>query len=264
MSVRINRDGTGLITRVHEQTNSLRRRAAGRRVGREQILVANVDCVFIVQAVTLPQPNPGLIDRLLVAAESQEIPCKIIINKIDLASQAVRQHIAKIRACYSQLGYPVLQTSATLGTGLDILAEHLAGNANVFTGPSGVGKSSLINAIAPQLQLRTGTVSLKTRKGRHVTAYAELFPIPGNGYVVDMPGIREFGVLGLEPWELSHYFPEFRPRIAHCHFSACTHDHEPGCMVREAVASGAITPERYRSYLNILESIRRGAADVGR
>ena len=264
VSLRINEDGTGLITKVHDRTNALIRRAAGRRVGFRQVIMSNVERVWIVQSAAFPEPNSGLIDRILVSAESQEIKCGILINKIDLAFGNQVETIKLLRRRYSWLGYPVILTSTVVGEGIESVKEALLGNLSILSGPSGVGKTSILNAIEPGLNLRTGDVSDKTRKGRHTTAHAELFLLSGGGGVVDTPGIREFGVLDIEPWELGHYFPEFRRHLAHCQFAACTHDHEPGCKVKVATAEKSITEQRYQSYLSILGSILAGANDVGR
>ena len=264
VSLQVGRDRTGYITRVHERTNMLRRRAAGRRVGHTQVVVSNIDVVWIVQSVKLPKTNTGFIDRVLVAAESQDIMACIIFNKMDLADAAEDVHIDMLRLRYAQIGYGVYLTSALRNEGIERVREFMVDRVSIFFGPSGVGKSTLLNAIEPGLGLRTGSVSHRTRKGRHVTSFAELFPLTGGGSVVDTPGVREFGVLGLEPWELSHHFPEFRPFLNQCRFPACTHDHEPGCRVKEACSRKKVTPERYRSYLNILSSIHEGVADVGR
>ena len=264
VTLRLNADGTGLITAIHERRNHLSRRAAGRSVGHEQVLVSNIDQVWIIQSAILPHPNPGLIDRVLVAAEAQHIRAGIVFNKMDLAFGVALDAVHRLRDLYARLSYAVFLTSAVAPEGVDALSEALKDQISVFTGPSGVGKSTLLNAMEPDLDLRVGKVSLKTRKGRHTTAHAALQLLTGGGGVVDTPGIREFGVLDLEPWELSHHFPEFRRHLASCRFPACTHDHEPGCAVKEAYLDSAITEERYRSYLNILFSIHFGEADVGR
>ncbi len=264
VTIRLNPDETGLITTIHERKNRLSRRAAGRRIGREQVIVANIDMVWIIQAVRLPRPNPGFIDRVLVTTEAHEIEAGLVINKIDLIRKKDRAYLDFLHTLYTDLGYRVLLTSAKTGEGVEVFREALTGQTSVVTGPSGVGKSTLLNVVEPGLDLRTGEVSEKTRKGRHTTAHAALFPLSDGGFVVDTPGIREFGVLYLEPWELSHHFPEFLPHLEHCRFPTCTHDHEPGCAVIEAVLDDAITEERYYSYLNILHSIRLGEKDVGR
>ncbi len=264
VSLRMDSDGTGLITHVHSRRNYLSRRAAGRSVGKEQILASNIDMVWITQSARLPKPNPGLIDRVLVAAEAQEIPAGIVFNKMDLAYGNTLDRICSLRDRYTRLGYRTLLTSALVLEGVDDFRAALARHVSVLTGPSGVGKSSLLNAVDPELALRTGKVSLKTRKGRHTTAYATLLSLASGGSVVDTPGIREFGVLDMEPWELSHHFPEFLRHISKCRYTACTHDHEPDCAVKDAVNGQHITKERYCSYLNILHSVSSGIADTGR
>ncbi|HMB92800.1 MAG TPA: ribosome small subunit-dependent GTPase A [Rhodothermales bacterium] len=264
VTIRINPDDTGLITEIHPRRSKLSRRAAGRRIGMEQIIVANIDAVWIVQSVRLPRPNPGFIDRVLVMAEAHELPAGIVFNKIDLVRKKDQENLAFLTNLYASFGYEVLLTSADTGEGVASFREHLIDQTSVVTGPSGVGKSTLLNAVEPDLGLRTGAVSEKTRKGKHTTTNAALFALSEGGFVVDTPGIREYGVINLEPWELSHYFPEFRPYLEHCRFPTCTHDHEPDCAVKEAFLEDEITEERYYSYLNILHSIHLGERDVGR
>lgn len=262
--MRINADETGLIVEIHERKNRLSRRAAGRRVGREQVIVANVDMVWTVQSVHMPDLKPGFIDRVLVTAEAHEIDAGIVVNKMDLLHPDEADDVEALIELYRGLGYPVLMVSAKEQNGIEAFREELTGRTSVVTGPSGVGKSSLLNVIEPGLELRTSAVSEKTRKGRHTTTFASLVPLSFGGFVVDTPGIREFGVLGIEPWELSHFFVEFRPFLEECRFPTCTHDHEPDCAVKEAVEEGEITALRYASYLNILDSINLGERDVGR
>jgi ribosome biogenesis GTPase len=264
VTVRLNEDRTGFITEIHERTNQLSRRAAGRRVGRESVIIVNIDFVWIIQSARMPAPNPGFIDRVLVTTEAHDIRAGLVLNKMDLLRKSDREAFESFRALYEGLGYPVLATSAETGRGIQTLREQLQGRTSVLTGPSGVGKSSLLNVLEPGLDIKTADVSEKTRKGRHTTTYAALFPLSGGGYIADTPGIREFGVLHVEPWELSHYFIEFETHLEHCRFPTCTHDHEPDCGVKAAVDAGDVDARRYRSYLNILDSIRRGEHDVGR
>jgi ribosome biogenesis GTPase len=264
VTIRLNKDETGMITEIHPRRNAFTRRAAGRRVGRAHIIAANVDDIWIIQSIRLPRPNPGFIDRVLVMAEAHEIPAGIVFNKLDLLRPKDEDDYCALRDLYAGLGYDVLETSATTGAGVKAFRRALSEHTSVIAGPSGVGKSTLLNAVEPSLDLRTGQVSEKTRKGKHTTTYAALYPLSIGGYVVDTPGIREFGVLDLEDWELAHFFVEFRPYLEQCKFPTCTHDHEPGCAVKEAVDEGEITEQRYRSYLNILDSIHLGKHDVGR
>ncbi len=262
--LRLNPDGTGLIVEVYPRRNELSRRAAGRHPGLRHVIAANIDFVWIVQAVHLPEPNPGFIDRVLVAAERYGIPAGLIVNKLDLLTDADRPALEQLTKRYAALGYPVLHTSAVTGDGLEALRQALHNRTSVVTGPSGVGKSTLLNALEPKLNLRTAPVSEKTGKGRHTTTYVALYPLSFGGFVVDTPGLREFGVTDLEPAELSHYFVEFRPYLSECRFPDCTHAHEPNCAVRAAVEAGHIDETRYLSYLNILASLQLGEKDVGR
>lgn len=254
--IRLLDDGTAVITERLPRRNRLSRRAAGRRVGLEHVIVANVDRAFAVQAVRLPRFNPGFVNRLLVMAEWEEIPAAVILNKIDLLDDPDEDaRIAFWENVYRSLGYPVHRVSATESVGLAALEEALADRVSVLSGPSGVGKSTLLNALYPDLELRTGDVSAKTRKGRHTTTFAELLPLPTGGYVADTPGLREFGIWNLEPVDLSNCFVEMRPYQAECRFQDCLHAHEPDCAVKAAVDAGEIYPERYASYLNILDSL---------
>lgn len=249
-------DETGLITDIHDRTNKLSRRAAGPRVGQEHVLVANVDRVWNVQAVRLPALNPRFTDRLLIAAAVHDITAGLIINKVDLMRKTDQPEVMDFHLRYADLGYPVLVTSATEGYGLGRLTEAFQDQVNAITGPSGTGKSTLLNALEPGLDLETGSVSPKRQKGTHTTTHAELHPLSSGGYVVDTPGIREFGVRDVHPKDLGHYFPDLAPYVNACQFPDCTHDHEPECAVKDAVNRGDIHPERYESYLRILDSLQ--------
>ncbi len=262
VAMRMDADGTGLIVDLLPRHNKLSRRAAGRRAEREQILVANVDAAWCVQAAKLPSFNPGFVDRFLVMAEAYGVPAGLVVNKADLIEREDHaEDIAYWQALYEGIGYPVLLVSAETGEGLPAFRARLEGRTSVVAGPSGVGKSTLLNAVEPALGLRTGAVSKKTRKGKHTTTFAELLPVAG-GYVADTPGIREFGIWDMAPEELSGYFTEMLPYLDDCKFSPCTHDHEPDCAVKEAVENDEIAPERYLSYLGILASLQ--GEDVGR
>jgi len=249
-------DQTGFITEIHDRINKLSRRAAGPRAGQEHVLAANVDRVWCVQSVRLPALNPRFLDRLLVAAAARDIQAGIIINKIDLTTEANKPEVMDFHLRYADLGYPVLATSATEGRGLDRLGNAFGDQINAITGPSGAGKSTLLNAFEPDLDLRTSSVSTKTQKGTHTTTHAELYPLSNGGYVVDTPGVREFGIHDVHPKDLAYYFHDLSPYVNDCQFPDCTHDHEPGCAVKKAVERGDIHPERYESYLNVLESLQ--------
>ena len=266
VSLRIDEDGIGMVTAITPRENQLSRRASGKRGAvREHVMVANVDRAWCVQATFGPKVNPGFVDRFLVAAETRHIPAGLIINKADLLDGEPRAQdaVAFWRELYEGLGYPVLLTSATTGLGIDAFRAALAGKVSVVSGPSGVGKSSLLNAVEPGLGLRTSEIGEKTQKGRHTTTFSTLFPAAG-GWVADTPGIREFGLWDLAPHELDGYFVEFRPFLSDCRFPDCTHIHEPGCAVQVAVDAGAITPERYGSYIALLDSVEEAHTEETR
>ena len=211
----------------------------------QQILIANPDQAFFVFACQNPEPHLGMVDRFLVIAEKQNLPAVIIANKVDLVGlEAARS----IFGHYEPLGYPVLYTSVKTGEGVQVLRDSLIGNVSLFSGPSGVGKSSLLNAIQPGLRLSASHVSEATGKGRHTTVVRELLPVIGGGYVADTPGLKALALWDIEPEELDGYFPEMRAIVDQCAFSDCTHVHEPGCAVLSALERGQIHPVRYASY----------------
>ena len=258
VTLRVDPDGVGLVTGIAPRENQLSRRAAGRKAAvKEHVIVANLDRAWCIQSTFGPKINPGFVDRLLIAAEASHIPAGLVINKADLldGNERAREAVAFWADLYGGLGYPVLLASAETGEGVEAFRDALAGQTSVVSGPSGVGKSSLLNAIEPGLDLRTSEISDKTQKGRHTTTFATLHEVAG-GWVADTPGVREFGIWDMAPEELGGYFVEFRPHVPDCRFPDCTHDHEPGCAVADAEARGEITPERYGSYLQILETVR--------
>lgn len=246
-------DGTGVITQVAQRKSALARArpAPGVRAlasDREQVLVANPDQLVFVFAVQNPEPNLRKLDRFLVVAEMNGLMAVICANKVDLTgleqAQALFQH-------YADIGYQVIYTSARTGQGIDALRQCLQGKLSVLAGSSGVGKSSLLNVLQPGLGLQVRAVSETTGKGMHTTRHAELFALAGGGYVADTPGIRALALFDLEPYEVDGYFREIAPLVAACRFSDCTHKHEPGCAVRDAVKKGQIHPSRYDSYLRL-------------
>ncbi len=234
----------GIIERVEPRRGLVSRTSRGR----QHVLVANVDQLVIVMSAAEPRLKPNLIDRFLVTAEKGGIRPLICINKIDLVEPADFMPLVGV---YAQLGYETLLVSAVTGTGVDRLRECLAGEESVVTGQSGVGKSSLLNAVEPGLQLRVQTVSEETQKGRHTTTTAELIPLSFGGYVVDTPGIRQFQLWDVIPEEVAGFFRDLRPYVSRCRFPDCTHTHEDDCAVKDAVADGWIDARRYESYVQI-------------
>ena len=246
------RGGAWAIAGIQPRRSRLARRAPGGAPG-ERILVANVDQVVIVFAIAKPEPHPRMLDRFLVIAEGNELTAHIVINKVDLAGEpAARERFA----AYRRLGYPMHFTSVKTGAGVGELRDVLAGRSSVLAGPSGVGKSSLLNPMFPGLGLRVGEISASVNKGRHTTVGALLHPLPGGGFVADTPGLREVGLWNLPAAELDRCFPEMRARRDECRFADCSHHAEPECAVREAVASGEIDPERYESFRTLHEELR--------
>jgi ribosome biogenesis GTPase len=242
--IRMLEDGRGIIEEVEDRIRVLSRRAPGGR-DIEQVLVANPDQAVFVFSCAEPDPNFRMLDRLLVVAEREEIPAVVCANKIDLVvPRSAKAEFGE----YARLGYGVVYTSAVTGKGVRELRSILTGKLSVLTGPSGVGKTSLLNAIQPGLGLRTREVSHATGKGKHTTVVPELLPLDHGGYVADTPGLKAFALWDIEPEELDAYFPELRELVADCDFSDCTHMHEPGCAVIAAVERGEISPERYDSY----------------
>ena len=241
-------DGSGVIENIHARTAEFSRMRSGIKREFRQILLANPDQIVAVFACAQPEPSLRMLDRFLVIAEKQAVDAVVVANKVDLVTPERAQAIFEI---YTQLGYPVVYTSAHTGQGVAQLREHLKGKLSALTGPSGVGKSSLLNAIQPDLGLHVRSVSESTSKGRHTTRVRELFPLDLGGYVADTPGIRSLALWDTEPEELDAYFIEMRELVADCQFSDCTHTHEPGCAVLAAVDAGAVARERYNSYLRL-------------
>jgi ribosome biogenesis GTPase len=233
------------IEGVDDRTSSLVRRAPG-KAPRPKVIVANVDRVLIVFAVAKPEPHLRMLDRFLVLCESSDLTPLIVANKVDLVDRGVAEAMF---AVYRDIGYDVVFTSIETGEGIEEVRAVLCGGISALTGPSGVGKSSLLNVVQPGLSLRVGSVSEAVGKGRHTTVTAELIHLDCGGYVADTPGLRELGFWEIEPDELALYFPEFERFVGTCRYAnSCTHTHEPGCGVARAVTAGEIAPSRYDSY----------------
>ncbi len=245
--------GTLGISGVEPRRNLLERRTPSGRGNRP--VAANLDRVYVVTSAADPQPIPQLIDRLCAIAEANEIPVALVVNKSELGSAE------KLATRYRHAGYDVFLVSAKTGEGLESLFAELRGKESLLTGASGVGKSTILNRLQPGLALRTGEVSEKNRRGKNTTVAAVLVPLLGGGWLVDTPGFSDVGLWGIEPRELASCFPEMRNLIDRCKFADCTHRDEPACAVREATKSGAVDPERYASYLILLQELRSEPKD---
>lgn len=217
------------------------------------VIASNLDMVFLIVTVELPEVKLPFVDRFLVTCEAYNVPATIILNKMDIYSPQTLQMVEAFKEIYTGAGYDVIESSATTGLGLDEIRERCKGKVVLFSGQSGVGKSSLISALDPDLNLRVGEISEYHQQGKHTTTFYEMHPISSGGFVIDTPGIRGFGLVDVSQLELSGYFPEMLRIEDNCRFAPCTHTHEPGCAVKEAVENGEISVERYESYLGMLD-----------
>ncbi len=239
---------TGMIEEIEPRHSMISRMAPQPQGEYQQIIIANPDQAFFIFACAEPQPRLGMLDRFLVIAEKQNLPAIIVANKVDLVGIDLARSMF---SHYEPLGYELVYTSAKTGQGVADMKARLTSKISLLAGPSGVGKSSLLNAIQPGLGLASRAISQATSKGRHTTVVRELFPVEGGGYVADTPGLKALALWDIEPEEIDAYFPELRSRVESCQFSDCTHVHEPGCAVLAAVETGQIHQDRYQSYLRM-------------
>jgi ribosome biogenesis GTPase len=247
-------EGSVIITKIHDRRNYINRQSPKTKY-QHHIIAANLDQSLMVATLRDPKTSQGFIDRFLVASEMYHVPPVIIFNKSDIYKKKEQEKFEEWKQMYEQVGYRIVLTSVKDNTGVEEVRELLKDKITLISGHSGVGKSSLLNELIPDLNIKTQDVSDWSGKGMHTTTFAEMFDIPGGGKIIDTPGMREFGLVDISKQELSHYFPEMRDRLNGCQFNNCLHINEPGCAIKEAVAEGEIAEDRYVSYYNILESI---------
>ena len=253
----LNPEGTAFITEIEDRKNYIIRRASNLSK-QSHIIAANLDLCMLVVTVNYPETSTIFIDRFLASAEAYRVPVALVFNKTDLYSEDELRYLDGLINLYTHIGYPCFRISALNNEGINEIKEELKGKITLFSGHSGVGKSTLINAILPEANLKTGEISTAHNKGMHTTTFSEMFPVEGEGYIIDTPGIKGFGTFDMKDEEVGHYFKEIFEFSAHCKYGNCTHRHEPGCAVREAVENHYISESRYASYLNILEDKEEG------
>jgi len=242
----------GVITRIHDRENYIIRKSVHKQ-GHGQILASNIDQAVLMVTLTFPKTSQGFIDRFLVNAESFRIPALLVFNKIDLLDDAGIALQQEFAAIYEALGYKSLFLSALKNVGVNDFLSHLQGKVSLLAGHSGVGKSTLINLLSPEFGQKVREISAFSQKGKHTTTFAEMFELESDTYIIDTPGIKELGMLDMESWEISHYFPEMRKYLGECKFNNCLHINEPGCVVMEGLINGDIQESRYESYLSMID-----------
>ncbi len=247
----LSEENVGVIFNIEERKNCIIRKST-KLSKQTHILATNIDQALLVVTLAFPRTSTGFIDRFLVNAESFHIPTILIFNKIDLYDDSLEKLHKKLVEIYKDAGYTCIATSAFEGKNIDILKFLMKDKVSLLSGHSGVGKSALISAVDNALQLKVGDVSTWSEKGKHTTTFAEMFHLSFGGDIIDTPGIKEFGMVNIEREEISHFYPEMKKFLYDCRFTNCTHEHEPGCAVKEAVKRGNISEIRYHNYLNIL------------
>ena len=252
VEIALNSEGTAFITHIEERRNYIIRKSQNLSK-QSHILAANVDQAFLIVTVNYPQTSTTFIDRFLASAEAYSVPVVLVFNKCDILSGDERHYQQSMIHLYETIGYECREISATTGEGVDGLHALLKGKITLLSGNSGVGKSTLINKILPEANLRTAEISDAHNTGMHTTTFSEMLELPEGGYIIDTPGIKGFGTFNMEPEELTSYFPEIFHFSKGCKFSNCTHTHEPGCAVLKAIDDHYIAQSRYQSYLNMLE-----------
>ncbi len=242
-----------VVGAIEPRKNYIIRRASN--LSKEfQIIAANLDQAVLVATLTNPETSTTFIDRFLATAEAYQVPAVLCFNKVDLLdNEGMRHQLTELQTLYRNIGYTVILMSARTGDGAEALREQLSGKMSLLSGNSGVGKSSIINLMVPEAHVRVGDVSNTHHKGMHTTTFSEMLDLPGGGSIIDTPGVKAFGTIDFERAEVAHYFPEIFRISDNCRFNNCTHTHEPGCAVRDAVESGEIALSRYTSYLSILD-----------
>lgn len=249
--------GNSFITEIEDRKNYIIRRASNLSK-QSHIIAANLDLCLLVVTVNYPETSTTFIDRFLASAEAYRVPVSIVFNKVDRYTEDELRYLEGLINLYNTIGYTCYKVSALTGEGIDEIRNLLKDRITLFSGHSGVGKSTLINAILPEQHQKTSEISAAHNKGMHTTTFSEMFPVEGNGYIIDTPGIKGFGTFDMKDEEVGHYFKEIFKFSAECKYGDCTHRHEPGCAVRQAVADHYISESRYASYLNILEDKEEG------